>query len=404
MKRILACLAISVLMLLCFTISAVAQWTHTSGDFGGEVQCFAESGPNLFCGSNGGGVFVSTDNGSHWNPVAGLGMSDKHVHALLVSNPYLLAGTNTGVLLSTNGGANWLSLSVGLTDTVHALYPDGTSLFAGTSHGVYRGEVLSNWVRLDTGFTDDYYANTFIQSDSNLLVGTFGFGVWRSVDSALHWDQSNNGLTKSYMHSFVRNGNDLYVGTDVGEIFLSNDHGHNWSQISTSFTANTVFSLILSGTNLIAGTDIGIFRTSNGGTDWVDVSDGLSSHNARLLQISGSYILASIGDGTVWRRPLSEVIAKSSVSNVGREEISTKNYPNPFSEKTNIQFSSSTSGIAKVSILNLLGVEVASLYSGKLEAGQHSYNWNAAGMPDGMYTCIIRLNGKSREIQMILSR
>ena len=122
-----------------------AQWTVAGNAFGGEVQCFAESGSNLFCGSDGGGVFLSTDNGGNWSATQNLGMTDKHIHALLVSGPYLLAGTNSGVLLSTNNGAQWLSFfSVGLSDTVHTLLLSGQSIFAGTSHGVYRGKPLSN--------------------------------------------------------------------------------------------------------------------------------------------------------------------------------------------------------------------------------------------------------------------
>jgi hypothetical protein len=35
--------------------------------------------------------------------------------------------------------------------------------------------------------------------------------------------------------------------------------------------------------------------------------------------------------------------------------------------------------------VNLLGVEVARIFSGELDAGEHSYIWNSQDLPNGMY-------------------
>ncbi len=55
--------------------------------------------------------------------------------------------------------------------------------------------------------------------------------------------------------------------------------------------------------------------------------------------------------------------------------------------------------------MNLLGVEVARLFSGTLEAGEHSFVWSKpAAMPDGMYECLVRMNGGVERVGMMVLR
>ncbi len=62
-----------------------------------------------------------------------------------------------------------------------------------------------------------------------------------------------------------------------------------------------------------------------------------------------------------------------------------QNYPNPFNPSTNIRFSVAQPGHVSLKVYNVLGVEVASLVNEQKDAGTFSVNWNAAGMPSGMY-------------------
>jgi hypothetical protein len=81
-----------------------------------------------------------------------------------------------------------------------------------------------------------------------------------------------------------------------------------------------------------------------------------------------------------------------------------RNYPNPFSQRSTIEFSSSEKGYAEVTVMNLLGSEVANIYSGELSAGDHFFTWDASGMAPGMYECIVQLNGHVQRTTMILSK
>ena len=125
-----------------------AQWIQTNGPYGGLVSSLAVSGTNLFAGTLGGGVFLSTNNGTSWT-AASTGLTSvvgdfdpaTDVRALAVSpngtgGTNLFAGTDGGVFLSTNNGTSWTAASTGLTNTyVRALAVSGTNLFAGTHGG-----------------------------------------------------------------------------------------------------------------------------------------------------------------------------------------------------------------------------------------------------------------------------
>jgi hypothetical protein len=78
--------------------------------------------------------------------------------------------------------------------------------------------------------------------------------------------------------------------------------------------------------------------------------------------------------------------------------------PNPFSSSAKLSFSTSDRGTVEVSISNLLGSEVHRLFTGELEAGDHSFTWDAHDMPPGMYLCLVRANGITQKMPLMLVR
>ena len=62
--------------------------------------------------------------------------------------------------------------------------------------------------------------------------------------------------------------------------------------------------------------------------------------------------------------------------------------------------------------MNLLGEQVAHIFSGELDAGPHNFTWNcrgalsaAADAPmDGMYVCLVGMNGRVETLPVVLLR
>ncbi len=68
------------------------------------------------------------------------------------------------------------------------------------------------------------------------------------------------------------------------------------------------------------------------------------------------------------------------------------NYPNPFNPKTDIRFSVAESGLVRLSVFDLQGRQVATLFEGVKEAGDHVVSWDAQGQGSGLY--FVQLTGQ----------
>jgi hypothetical protein len=62
-----------------------------------------------------------------------------------------------------------------------------------------------------------------------------------------------------------------------------------------------------------------------------------------------------------------------------------QNYPNPFNPSTTMKFSIPKESFTKLEIFNALGEKVSTLVSENLSAGTYEYEWNAEGLPSGIY-------------------
>ena len=60
-------------------------------------------------------------------------------------------------------------------------------------------------------------------------------------------------------------------------------------------------------------------------------------------------------------------------------------YPNPFNPSTEIGFSLPVDDYVKLSAYNIRGNEIDVIFEGVQGVGQHSYTWNAAHFPSGVY-------------------
>jgi len=94
-----------------------------------------------------------------------------------------------------------------------------------------------------------------------------------------------------------------------------------------------------------------------------------------------------------------EVLAENQ-----EKTFKVSSYPNPFNNRTTIGFELPYDDFVSLKIYNVLGQEVASLVSGKLQAGSHKYVWNAAEVASGIYFYRLEVNGKMYQKKLILMK
>jgi hypothetical protein len=93
-----------------------------------------------------------------------------------------------------------------------------------------------------------------------------------------------------------------------------------------------------------------------------------------------------------------------SNNNIIKDYALMQNYPNPFNPSTNISYQIPEPGLVQLKVYNLLGKEVESLVDEFKPAGEYSINFNASGLPSGVYIYSLRINGFVQNQKMTLTK
>jgi len=77
-------------------------------------------------------------------------------------------------------------------------------------------------------------------------------------------------------------------------------------------------------------------------------------------------------------------------------------YPNPFNAHTTLEFSLAEPADIELTIYDITGAKVETIYQPGLEAGRHSVVWNASNVASGVYFARMEAGEQSHSIKMVL--
>jgi len=189
----------------------------------------------IYAGVGGGGgdqgVFQGTVGGTQWTPI-NTGLPDTVVRVVAIDPPeaehiiasVLFAATDAGLFRMSEIGEPWVGVNTGLPEAaVNVIVTDAHNLFmlyAGTDLGVYVStDIGESWQPTDASFTSAVSSLVADPSSQTLYAGTFGDGVFVSVDSGAHWTAFNEGLTNPVVHALALDTGPpltLFAGTGDG--------------------------------------------------------------------------------------------------------------------------------------------------------------------------------------------
>jgi photosystem II stability/assembly factor-like uncharacterized protein len=305
-----------------------SSWTAVNtGLSTNSVRTFAGSAEKLFAGTSF-GVFLSTNNGDSWKVLTSSPGNYSTQCLALDQNQSggvnIYAGTlGSGVLLSTDGGATWAGVKNGMKDNnIKALAFVGGNLYAGTySSGMFvLAPGASSWIPMNSGLTSQRVASLFLGSTTtgtaNLFGGTVG-GVFVSTDNGGIWRAANNGLTNTQGVCFSIGGTgskSLFVGCLDAGLFVSTDLGSSWKAMNNGLGASNTYVCSLSygsgggGPSFFAGTADGLYRSSDNGANWSAVNPETRGWYLYALAATTKHVFASrdlslyrsSDNGTTW--------------------------------------------------------------------------------------------------------
>lgn len=440
-----------------------ASWSISDSGLNQAAESFAACGSVLIAGGYTMGTYRSTDNGLSWRE-GNEGLSTQYIVALGAEGNMVLANAEyAGFCLSSDAGVNWSKPNIPIgTPKVSSFATIGTTLLAGSGSGMLRStDDGLTWIKSIVGLTDT--AVSVLQSSGSIVFAACDTALFRSTDSGMTWIHTASLLGPFPIAAVTSIGRYILVSCESRmSVLRSSDYGQSWpdtvgiqysSQINRlisvdgrlfAATANGVFisidsgstwtrtdwgkgdggiaswevyDIVSSGTNLFAAAifrvpddvddSAGIFFSSDFGSSWRRIDEGLPKFlGAQLLAVGKSDLFAGVGSSGVWRRPLAEMISVSSVEEPTAVPMtfSMRVSPNPFVDRVSIEYDASVREGVDVKVFNSLGVETARLFSGTLEAGTHSFTWDASGVAPGLYECIVRTRDGVRSLPIVLMR
>ncbi len=332
----------------------------------------------------------STDGGQHWEILSGNrpGLPLNKIGCVAIdpdstdNERVIYAGLEkNGIYSSNDGGESWIKVFEGDGYTYNSMLfspynggriyvaadsPDGETNYS----GVLWSDDGTNWnaaamhrvedIDVDQTNGHVYIAcrETWDASSSHLQAG----GVYKSTDGGLTW---GNPVFENYFVSGVAvapGGGRIYASTHdhpfhdqaaADGVWMSDDNGQNWRDISGALPLKSV--------------------------------SAISAHPLNRDQV----VIGTGGGGTYigWFEP---EVPDGVETDLPAESMLLKNYPNPLSNETTIQFEIQVPGMAALEIFGISGNRIKTLERGFYDPGMHQVRWkgdDAGGnpVPSGIY-------------------
>jgi photosystem II stability/assembly factor-like uncharacterized protein len=239
------------------------------------------------------GVYTSTDAGAHWGQaITGVDIDSVAVDPNNDQNVY--AATGSGIEISTDGGTTWGSWANSVSGTQKLVIDasDSNHMFALTSGGMSEtSDGGVSWNPVATGLPATSLGTVEVTdlvidpvTPAKVYLGSSGFGTYKSTDSGVTWNLSDDGLTALEFTAMTSDGRgNLYLGTGSSGVLKSGDKGATWSFVNSGLSTDPGGVLIGSlvpdasaATTLyaISSSTTAIFKTTDGGTRWTELELG----------------------------------------------------------------------------------------------------------------------------------
>ena len=415
----LRCVGRLALALLTLTVAAPAsaQWSRVTEVPVTALFSILARGDTIVAGADT-AVYVSTNGGTSWTrsarPVAGVAA----ITALWIRNGRLFIGTfGQGVFVSDDLGTSWQAFNQGLVggflDTqlkLDDLVSRGDSLYAATAGaGVY--------VRTLAGadiwhpFGDVFEPNQASSVNSITLGGirllaTGGANGEVFVRDPADGDWTISNLDNLGLHPGLEaqaaewNGFGWVVGANLG-VFRSATGQEPWTRFDPAVGTIRLITFASQGRHLFAAIDTPISavmeESGDDGATWGSAETLPGVFVARLA-VSGGFLYAARGDG-LWRHAIATAsVPPGGASGGVRFALAG---PQPFGDRARLRFELPAPGEASIEVFDAQGRLAIDRLGGWWSAGPHEVTLDAQGLSAGVYAARLTAGGGHEVLRLV---
>ena len=361
-----------------------------------------------------------------------------------------------GMLKTTNGGNNWTMVNNYMHYYELQRIDSNTMYAIGTSYGSVGVGIDRIQRTFDRGLTWDsismstnniYISFSFVNKDTGWVSGNYV--IWRTTNGGVTLVPQTGGIGNGQIFFLKQKVNGEYYGWQKNndyDLWRTTNSGVNWFQITSPAWPYISYIQFADGnTGWLTGNG-GIFKTTNGGSNWVNQPlapgiPGLTRSITKFTIIDKDTLYGVNGTksmsggreiGIIWKTTngganwgyqgfdttymvgyLTSIdfinpfegwayngngihttngggnLILTSIKNeeniIADYEVS-QNYPNPFNPSTKIEFYIKNTSNVSLCIYDIQGKEITRLIDNvRYPAGNSSIIWNAKGLATGIY-------------------
>jgi len=306
-----------------------------------------------------GTLYKTTNGGTNWNRHYRTQNGSRFRDVYFLNRDTGFIVTSSGVLKTTNAGANYQSVSGSFDLNSITFITPQTGYCSGRNGVVIKStDGGSVWTNVATNTTFDLNDISFADANTGYAVG-YPDAICKTTNGGINWTTLSAGTFdfRYYSVKFMNAHSGIVTaGRSPGasKILKTTDGGTTWTTDDFYTTELMLSTFFTDGnTGYISGTNGLIIKTSNGGLTFTGLHESVLPESMRLHQ----------------------------------------NFPNPFNPKTVISYEIGNANFVSLKVYDMSGKEVTTLVNEMNNAGRHEVEFDATNLPSGVYFYAMRVNG-----------
>jgi hypothetical protein len=331
-----------------------------NGPYGGAISSLAVDGNTIVAGTWNGKIFRSTLNNITWSP-SKIDSTEAAVNSIILVDHQFFAGTQNGILRSSDDGMTWKRtydgksvfrfavfddrllgltegglLSVDLhtgdasllldsqksdemfgAESPHLLVAGPRELFLGSPHTLLRSQNLVNWDKVDRdlglfvasfaeGYTSKSLADLNVSGNDVFALISKNSGeeetttLFVTKDFGTKWDQTETPVILSDGELF-NSPRGIFLTNTLREAAFYEFVDGRWSALSLPFPTAIVYSVITANDQTIIATNGGVYSKRNSDGLWHEENSGLADWGRSGPTANAAEYYFTIAGGQLFR-------------------------------------------------------------------------------------------------------